>query len=158
MKLKGGFVVKKFCETEVAESDPLQEESLDLNFKVYDKDLLKGYNQGCELLGMSESEISGFVGEREIGGITINGFSGRKTGIYNIVINGFEFKGNKFTSFDVRYVKNIGNIIILRLRIPYQEKFHEQYPRFIHDTIDIEISEANEQLKIPDTKKDPDGE
>lgn len=155
MKFKGEIEVKKFCETEKKGTGPIQEESLNLNFKVLkDNDVANGFENGCALIGMSPEEISDLIGDNNKTGIKISSFSGKKSGIYNIIINGYEFVGNTFSSFEVKHVKKIGNVIILRLRIPYNEDFHMAYPGFIRNVIDIEITEVNEQLTLTDPGKE----
>lgn len=148
---KGEIEIGKFCETARKTDTPVQEESVTLVFPVLKmQDVAEGFKNPSELLGMTPAGISALIGDHDKAGIKVNEITGEKAGVYNIIINDYEFIGNTFSSFVAKRVKKQGTIIIrLRVKIKYQGKFHEQYPRFIKDVLDIEITEVNEQMKIP---------
>jgi hypothetical protein len=136
---KGELFAVNFCESEKKAADPIQEESLVLHFPT---------ESGACLVEMTKEEISDFFngGVRE--SFTMGKGSIILSDTFNIKINGFQFKGDKFSSGEVKRVKKVGEIIVLRVKIPYEESFHEAYPGFIRKMIDIEIKSVG-QATVP---------
>lgn len=141
MKFKGVGEIHavNFCEKEVKGADPLKEEALTLLFNA------KEYP---EIVGMTQKEIISFMDNGENKGFNKDKGSKILSGIYNITIDGQNFPGNQFSSCEVKRVKNVGDVIVLRCRIPYDEDFHRTYPTLFRKMIDFEITEVNEQMTL----------
>ncbi len=141
--MKGELFNVNFCETEKKKAKAIQEESIVLHFSV---------SEAADLAEMTEDEISVFFSDGIRDSFVMGKASKILSNIYNLTINGHVFKGEKFTSCEVNRAKQIGEIIILRCRIPYDEKFHDEFPGFIRSMIDIEIESVG-QMSMDDQKK-----
>jgi hypothetical protein len=146
----GEIYTMNLCQTTPEGKEPISEISLSLHFKAIDYP---------ELIDLDREEVQRLFDAKKdeygiFGNTSIRNTTSILRGTFNIsFLEAFKFTGEKFTSGTVSMVKDIGAVIKLHVKLKYSPALITWIVANFRKMMNINITEVNHQMEIPQPKK-----
>jgi hypothetical protein len=143
MEFKGQGEINKLSLVEKSSSsgEGIQELSVELNFTT---------ENNLTLIDMNENQVHSLLGNEEVKSFCKGKGSEILSDTFVFDINGFKFKGEKFTSCEVRKQEKGPYITVLKARIGFNEDFYRDAPNFFKKIINIKILSVQGTIPQPE--------